>query len=356
LISLLFAGVLAAQKQEAAPRELMEYVRQARKAGLADSQIKLNAVRAGWPPDDLERALASSPPVTKTEPAAAPKTEPEPNPAPKEVVPEVSVIKTAPPAAAPAPVMAVVPTAAAPAAVANPAPSVAVAPTTVTPAPATPAAVATPAPSVAAAPTTVTPALATPASVTKPIEPPRAGTEPGAAGAPPAAAGKTAADTEYEIGAGDVVQVSVWGKQAASVPSAVVRPDGKISMPLLKEVAIAGLTPAQAEKTIAEQLDQFIKGADVTVVVSQINSKKIYLLGAVKKEGTISFTYHMTVMQALSEAGGLTDYAKRKKIYVIRLENGKEYRLPFDYDAVVKGERMESNIPLEPGDTIVVPH
>ena len=152
------------------------------------------------------------------------------------------------------------------------------------------------------------------------------------------------------------MQVSVWGEQSASVPSAVVRPDGKISMPLLKEVAIAGLTPAQAEKTIAEQLDQFIKGANVTVVVSQINSKKIYLLGAVKKEGTISFTYRMTVMQALSEAGGLTDYAKRKKIYVIRIENGKEYRLPFDYDAVVKGERMELNIPLEPGDTIVVPH
>ena len=152
------------------------------------------------------------------------------------------------------------------------------------------------------------------------------------------------------------MQVSVWGEQAASVPSAAVRPDGKISMPLLKEVAIAGLTPAQAEKTIAEQLAQFIKGANVTVVVSQINSKKIYLLGAVKKEGTISFTYKMTVMQALSEAGGLTDYAKRKKIYVIRIENGKEYRLPFDYDAVVKGERMELNIPLEPGDTIVVPH
>ena len=116
------------------------------------------------------------------------------------------------------------------------------------------------------------------------------------------------------------------------------------------------MTPAQAEKIIAEQLDQFIKGANVTVVVSQINSKKIYLLGAVKKEGTISYTYRMTVMQALSEAGGLTDYAKRRKIYVFHIENGKEYKLPFDYDAVVKGERMETNISLFPGDTIVVPH
>ena len=197
--------------------------------------------------------------------------------------------------------------------------------------------------------------LPPPASAIKATEPPRAVNEPVRDGVAPAASPKTAGD-EYLIGAGDVVQVSVWGEQSASVPSAVVRPDGKISVPLLKEVAIAGLTPTQAEKTITEQLDQYIKGANVTVVVSQINSKKIYLLGAVKKEGTISYTYRMTVMQALSEAGGLTDYAKRRKIYVIRSEDKKKDRLPFDYNAVVKGERMELNITLEPGDTIVVPH
>ena len=309
LIGLLFAGILAAQTREV-PRELMEYVRQARKVGLADSQIKLNALRAGWPPEDLDAALgpANTPSTPKAEPAAAPKTEP------KEVLPEVTPIKPAPPSVAPTPV-------------------------------------------VTTAPITAVPATVTPTPATKPAELPRAPVQPAAGGTPlTTVPPRTAADDEYLIGAGDVVQVSVWGEQSASVPSAVVRPDGKISMPLLKEVALAGLTPAQAEKSIAEQLDQFIKGANVTVVVSQINSKKIYLLGAVKKEGTISYTYKMTVMQALSEAGGLTDYAKRKKIYVIRFENGKEYRLPFDYDAVVKGERVELNIPLEPGDTIVVPH
>jgi polysaccharide export outer membrane protein len=298
---------------------------------LADTQIKLNAVRAGWPPEDLDAALAqaSGTPPPKQEPAPTPEPAATPKPAPKETVPDISVSKTPPPATASAP-------------------AATIAPTPVTPTTATPTTVT---------PTAVTPAAVTPAAVTKPTEPPRAVSEPGVGGAVPAAASaRTPADDEYLIGAGDVVQVSVWGEQSASVPSAVVRPDGKISMPLLKEVAISGLTPAQAEKTIAEQLDQFIKGANVTVVVSQINSKKIYLLGAVKKEGTISFTYRMTVMQALSEAGGLTDYAKRKKIYVIRIEGGKEYRLPFDYDAVVKGERMELNIPLEPGDTIVVPH
>ena len=127
-------------------------------------------------------------------------------------------------------------------------------------------------------------------------------------------------------------------------------------MPLLKEVVVVGLTPSQAEQRIVQQLAKFINDSDVTVVVREINSKKIYVVGAVKKEGPILYTYRMSVMQALSEAGGLTDYAKRKKIYVLRNENGRDFRLPFDYDAALRGERMELNIPLLPGDTLVVPH
>ena len=119
---------------------------------------------------------------------------------------------------------------------------------------------------------------------------------------------------------------------------------------------MVGLTPKQAETLITEQLGKFINGADVTVVVAEINSKKVYLVGAVKKEGPLSYTYRMSVMQAISEGGGLTDYAKRKKIYVLRTENGRQFRLPFNYDAVLKGEHMELNIPLLPGDTVVVPH
>ena len=116
-----------------------------------------------------------------------------------------------------------------------------------------------------------------------------------------------------------------------------------------------GMTPTAAEKLIASRLSKYIPGADVTVVVSGIHSKKIYIVGAVKKEGPISYTYRMTVMQALSEAGGLTDYAKRKKIYVLRSENNKQERHPFNYREVVKGNRPEDNIVLQPGDTIVVP-
>jgi len=219
LIGLLLACILAAQKQEAVPKDLMEYVRQARKAGLADSQIKLNAVRVGWPPEDLDTALEPR----GGEPATKPKTAETRKPAPKH----------------------------------SPSPS---------------------------------------AAAIKPAEALPMVNEPVGRGAAPTAAANAAPDDEYFIGAGDVVQVSVWGEQAASVPSAVVRPDGKISMPLLKEVAISGLTPTQAGKTIGEQLD------------------------------------------------------------VIRLGGKKEDCLPFDYDAVVKGGRSERNITLEPGDTIVVPH
>jgi polysaccharide export outer membrane protein len=136
---------------------------------------------------------------------------------------------------------------------------------------------------------------------------------------------------------------------------ATVRTDGKISMPLIKEIQAAGLTPAQVEKAVQEQLSKSIRNPDVTVIVAQINSKKIYLTGAVKKEGPLKFTYRMTVLQAISEAGGLTDYAKRKDIYVLHSESGRQFKLPFNYTAVLKGEHMEQNILLSPGDTIVVP-
>jgi len=161
---------------------------------------------------------------------------------------------------------------------------------------------------------------------------------------------------DYKIGAGDVLQVNVWKEPDASVPSVVVRPDGMISIPLLKDIAVLGLTPKQAEVTITKALGRFITDANVTVVVAAINSKKVYLVGALKKEGPLAYSYRMSVMQAISEGGGLTDYAKRKKIYVLRNENGRQSRLPFNYDAVIKGEHMEMNIALLPDDTVVVPH
>jgi polysaccharide biosynthesis/export protein len=161
---------------------------------------------------------------------------------------------------------------------------------------------------------------------------------------------------DYRIGAGDVLSVSVWKEPDASVPSVVVRPDGKITMPLIKDVEVVGLMPSEVERTITDKLAKLIPAADVTVIVTGIQSKKIYVIGAVKKEGPIPYIYRMSVLQGLTEAGGLNDYAKPKKIYILRNEGGKEYRLQFDYDAVIKGEKMEQNVELVPGDQIVVPH
>jgi len=160
---------------------------------------------------------------------------------------------------------------------------------------------------------------------------------------------------DYVIGAGDTLQIAVWKEPDVSVPTVVVRPDGRIAIPLIKDVVVGGKTPEQAEKEITALLSKYINTPNVTVVVATTSSKKVYVLGGVKKEGPLPYTYRMSVIQALSEAGGLTEYAKRKKIYVLRTENGKDYRLPFDYDAVIKGEKMEQNIQLLAGDTVVVP-
>jgi polysaccharide export outer membrane protein len=160
----------------------------------------------------------------------------------------------------------------------------------------------------------------------------------------------------YRIGAGDILQIVVWKELDASVPETVVRADGKISVPLVKEVEIAGLTPTEAEQMLTQKFAQFIHDADVTVVPKQINSKKAYLVGAIRREGPVPIRSAMTVLQAILEAGGLTEYAKPKKIYVLRKQNGKEVRLPFDYSAVIKGEQQQQNVLVQPDDAIVVPH
>jgi polysaccharide export outer membrane protein len=167
--------------------------------------------------------------------------------------------------------------------------------------------------------------------------------------------GNTSDVSEYRIGAGDVLQIAVWKEPEASVPTAVVRPDGKLTLPLVKEVEVVGLTPVELQKLLAEKLQKYILDADVTVVAKEINSQKVNLIGAVRKEGPIPILGKTTVLQAINENGGLTDYAKRKKIYVLRMVDGKQTRFAFDYEAVIQGENMEQNIVLRPNDMIVVP-
>lgn len=157
----------------------------------------------------------------------------------------------------------------------------------------------------------------------------------------------------YVIGPEDSLHVAVWKEPdlSATLP---VRPDGKISLPLLNDVQAAGLTPLQLAASLTEKLKKYIADPRVTVVVAQINSKRIYLVGEVLHAGATPMLPNMTVLQALSSAG-LNQFANTKKIYVLRNENGKQQKLPVDYRKLVKGERIEQNYLLQPGDTIVVP-
>jgi polysaccharide export outer membrane protein len=160
---------------------------------------------------------------------------------------------------------------------------------------------------------------------------------------------------DYHIGAGDVLAIDVWGEPEASVASALVRPDGKISVPFVRELAVNGLTPTELESLLAEMLKEFVRGAQVTVLVREVNSQKVYVIGEVKKEGAIRLQAPITILQALAEAGGLTDYAKRRKIQIFRTENQKQTVYYFDYEAAVRGHKAEQNVRVMAGDTIVVP-
>src|SRR5271170_4096846 len=161
-------------------------------------------------------------------------------------------------------------------------------------------------------------------------------------------------DPNYVIGPQDVLDVSVWKEPQVSrvVP---VRPDGKISLPLLNDVQAAGLTPAQLGVQITESLKKYVTSPQVTVIVTIINSQRFYILGEAAKPGAYPMVPGMAVMQALSSAGGFTAFAKMKSIYVLREENGKKVKYPFNYKQAIAGKNTEQDIVLQAGDTIVVP-
>jgi polysaccharide biosynthesis/export protein len=162
------------------------------------------------------------------------------------------------------------------------------------------------------------------------------------------------ADPNYIIGAQDVLDVSVWKEPEVSrvVP---VRPDGKISLPLLNDVQAAGLTPSQLAAQITESLKKYVTSPQVTVIITTINSQRIYILGEVIRPGAFPMLPGMTVMQALSSAGGFTPFAKMKNIYVLRGEAGKKVKYPFNYKQAINGKNSDQDILLKAGDTIVVP-
>lgn len=182
-------------------------------------------------------------------------------------------------------------------------------------------------------------------------KPAQANSAPDVAGGP-----KTSATTDpnYVIGPQDVVDISVWKENELS-RSVPVRPDGKISLPLLSDVQAAGLTPMQLAAQITTGLNQFMNNPQVTVIVEQINSQRVYILGEANRIGTYTLLPGMTVLQALSNAGGCSPFANTKKIYVMRDMNGKQMKFFFNYKEVVAGKHPEQNIVLENGDTIYVP-
>jgi polysaccharide export outer membrane protein len=161
-------------------------------------------------------------------------------------------------------------------------------------------------------------------------------------------------DAEYKIGPQDVLRIDVW-KEAEVSRAVPVRPDGKISLPLLNDVQAAGLTPMKLAAVIADGLTKYINNPQVTVTVSEINSRRIYVTGEVSRAGAFPLLPNMTVLQALSSSGGFTQFAKLKNIYVLRTEDGKQVKLPFNYKDAVNGKKPEQNVLLQAGDVIVVP-
>jgi len=164
---------------------------------------------------------------------------------------------------------------------------------------------------------------------------------------------KTVPAEGYVIGASDVIAVTVF-KEPTLSGSLLVRPDGMISMPLLGDVKASGKTPLQLADEVAVKLKKYIQDPNVTVVLSQNNSKIVYLLGEVAKTGPIAMTPGMTLLQAIATGGGLTVYANSKKIYLLRNTGGKQEKIPVQYKQALKGDGS-LNLTLNPGDTIVVP-
>lgn len=185
-----------------------------------------------------------------------------------------------------------------------------------------------------------------PPSAAAPVDPVHSTTKP-----------KSATDPSldgYTIGEQDVLDIDVWKEKEIS-ETVVVRPDGKIAIPLVNEIYVLGMTPLQLQSALTDRLAPFVTAPEVTVSVREINSRKVYLMGQVNHPGVFHINSTTTVYQILAQAGGLRDFAKRKKIYVLRKVEGKDVRLPFNYDAFIKGQPNGQDVVLLPGDSIVVP-
>jgi polysaccharide export outer membrane protein len=169
--------------------------------------------------------------------------------------------------------------------------------------------------------------------------------------------GEIAADSnQYVIGAEDVLYIHTW-KEEALCRTVPVRMDGKISIPLINEVQAAGLTPLQLRDVLIQKFKKYIDNPNISVIVMEANSFKVYISGEVKTPGVYKLRNETetTLLQLIPMAGGFTDWANKKKILIIRNENGKEIRIRVNYKRIVDGKDPISNCILKPGDTVIVP-
>jgi polysaccharide biosynthesis/export protein len=159
---------------------------------------------------------------------------------------------------------------------------------------------------------------------------------------------------EYVVGDGDVLHVDVWQEPEVS-QNVVVRPDGNVSLPLINEVKVSGMTPLQIQDVVAEKLKSFVNQPKVTVTVTEVHSRKAFITGEVTHPGEYPLNTQVTVLQLIAQAGGFTPFAKTENIMIVRTAEGKEQRLKFKYKEVLHGKNTDQNIALQPGDTVVVP-
>ena len=164
----------------------------------------------------------------------------------------------------------------------------------------------------------------------------------------------TTTTEDYIIGPGDVIDISVW-KNEALTKQVTVLPDGKIHFPLIGEVVVGGKTLVDLEKELKQRIIKFVPAPDLTVMVQEVNSMLIYVIGKVNNPDRFALNTNVNVLQALTMAGGLNPFAKRNKIKIFRKTKDKNLILTFEYDDVMEGKNLEQNIRLKRGDIVVVP-
>ncbi len=181
---------------------------------------------------------------------------------------------------------------------------------------------------------------------------------PAAAPAPQATAapsnGKAHPGPDYQIGSEDLLDISVWNNKALS-RTTPVRPDGKISLPLLNDIQAAGLTPMQLRDVIAKKLTEYMPNPEVSVIVREVNRFKVSVLGEVKKPGRFDFKSKATVLDAIALAGGFNDFAARSRIVILRQNGAGTKRIPVNYNKIVSTASEQDDFYLQPGDVVVVP-